>query len=205
MSRRPAPRGRKPEARPRTWRDWGKGKLGKRETGLIGLSAAAIMSVYAVGYAKTGAAGDEFATLLPADAPVATQAAAVVASPTATAQRSTTGAQQVVPTPTPTKAPASGSSAAQKVAYRDGTYVGVGSSRHGSIGATVVVSGGKITSAAITTCGTRYPCSKVATLPAQTVALQAAPANYISGSTDSSKAYHQAVVNALSQALAQQS
>ncbi len=193
MSREPVQSGRKNEPRPRGWRDWQKGKLGRRETGLIGLSAAAIMSVYAVGYAKTGMTGDEFATLLPAGAPVATQAGAVMASPTAAPQRSTTGAQQVVPT------------AAQAVAYRDGTYVGVGSSRHGSIGATVVISGGKITSAAITSCGTRYPCSKVASLPAQTVALQAVPTNYVSGSTDSSKAYRQAVVNALSQAQVQQS
>ncbi len=203
MRRGPVQGERKNEARPRGWRDWQKGKLGKRETGLIGLSAAAIMSVYAVGYAKTGATIDEFATLLPAGAPIADQAAAVASTPTATPQRSTTGAQQTVPTPT--NAVGSASSAAQTVAYRDGTYVGVGSSRHGSIGATVVISGGKITSAAITSCGTRYPCSKVASLPAQTIALQAAPANYVSGSTDSSKAYRGAVVNALSQAQVQQS
>ncbi|MBI5949566.1 MAG: hypothetical protein HY875_15610 [Chloroflexi bacterium] len=212
MSRQPVPGARNAEpSRPRGWRDWQKGRLGKRETGLIGLSAAAIMSVYAVGYANTSATGNDFATLLPADSPAAssgvTQAAtgqaAVVATPTAAAQRSTAGAQPAAPTPT--AAPASASAGTQAATYRDGTYVGAGNSRHGGIQATVVVSGGKITSAAITSCGTRYPCSKIASLPSQTIAQQGVPTNHVSGSTDSSNAYKQAVANALSQAKAQQS
>jgi uncharacterized protein with FMN-binding domain len=88
----------------------------------------------------------------------------------------------------------------QGASYQDGTYVGVGNSRHGSIQATVVVSGGKIVSAAITGCGTRYPCSKVSMLPGDVVARQGPPVNYVSGATDSSQAYTSAVANALARA-----
>ena len=42
--------------------------------------------------------------------------------------------------------------------YRDGTYSGLGNSRHGSIEVALVVSGGKISDVQITQCLTRYPC-----------------------------------------------
>ncbi len=100
-----------------------------------------------------------------------------------------------LPTATRTATTASGT-------YKDGTYVGVGTSRHGSIQATVVVEGGKIVSAEITGCGTKYPCSKVASLPGQVVARQTATVNVISGATDSSRAYMGAVSAALAQAKA---
>jgi uncharacterized protein with FMN-binding domain len=67
---------------------------------------------------------------------------------------------------------------------------------------TVVVSGGKITSAAITSCQTRYPCSDVDSLVKAVVSQQTVPANHVSGATDSSTAYKQAVNAALAQARA---
>ena len=83
---------------------------------------------------------------------------------------------------------------------RDGTYVGTGSSRHGSIQATVIIQGGRITSAEITQCGTRYPCSKVAGLPGEVLARQSASVDVVSGATDSTTAYRGAITNALAQA-----
>jgi uncharacterized protein with FMN-binding domain len=62
------------------------------------------------------------------------------------------------------------------------------------------VQGGQITSAEITNCGTRYPCSRIATLPGQVIARQGAAVNYVSGATDSSVAFRAAVVAALAQA-----
>jgi uncharacterized protein with FMN-binding domain len=80
--------------------------------------------------------------------------------------------------------------------------VGTGSSRHGNIEATIVVKGDRIVSASITGCYTRYPCSKVETLPAHVVSAQAATADYVSGATDSSRAYMGAVRAALQKAVA---
>ena len=88
------------------------------------------------------------------------------------------------------------------VAYRDGTYKGTGNSRHGGMEVTVVIQNGKITSANVTSCGTRYPCSDVNSLVRSAVSKQAVPTNHVSGATDSSKAYTQALANALKQAKA---
>lgn len=95
-----------------------------------------------------------------------------------------------------------GTASTSAARYKDGTYVGTGSSRHGSIGATVIVQGGKIVSAEITQCGTRYPCSKIAALPGQVVAQQGGTVDLVSGATDSSEAYQGAIRNALAKASA---
>jgi uncharacterized protein with FMN-binding domain len=84
--------------------------------------------------------------------------------------------------------------------YKDGTYTGTGTSRHGAIQATVVVQNGKIVSAQITGSTTRYPTSRIASLPGEIVSTQSTNVNYVSGATDSSTAYLQAVANALAQA-----
>ncbi len=159
--------------------------------GLVSLSSAAIVSVYAVGYANTRDAGNGLLQ--------AALAAGLDPSPAAAPP----ARQQ--PTPAPNRSSGLQAQAQPQTAagYRDGTYTGVGNSRHGGIQATVVVNGGKITSAAVTGCGTRYPCSKVTPLVNQVLATQAAPVHYVSGATDSSQAYYQAVASALAQARAQ--
>ena len=64
----------------------------------------------------------------------------------------------------------------------------------------MVIQGGQIVSASVTQCQTRYPCSKVADLPAQVVARQSASVDAVSGATDSVQAYRGAVLGALAQA-----
>jgi uncharacterized protein with FMN-binding domain len=197
---------------------WRRGKRGRISNGLVGLSSAAIVSVYAVGYVRTQAAEDRLTAPIPAaavaqataqtdsrpasptppSAPTPAPFAArrqQVAPPVTTPTPSAARPQQAAPTPTPRAAQAPAQSG-----YRDGTYTGSGNSRHGGMAVTVVVAGGKITSAEITNCQTRYPCSKVGALPGQVVARQTAQVNYVSGATDSSTAYRQAVANALAQA-----
>ena len=49
--------------------------------------------------------------------------------------------------------------------YKDGTYLGWGTSRHGDIQASVVIQGGQIVSAEIAQCLTRYSCSWIASCP----------------------------------------
>jgi len=83
---------------------------------------------------------------------------------------------------------------------KDGTYSGWGTSRHGDIQATVVVESGRIASAVISQCLTRYSCSWIAALPPQVVARQSAEVDYVSGATQSTNAFYYAVVEALTKA-----
>ncbi|MEP6618454.1 MAG: FMN-binding protein [bacterium] len=85
-------------------------------------------------------------------------------------------------------------------AWKDGSYTGWGTSRHGDIQATVVIAEGRIQSAVITQCLTRYSCSWIAALPPQVVTRQSAEVDFVSGATQSTNAFYQAVVEALSKA-----
>src|SRR5262249_18527212 len=84
--------------------------------------------------------------------------------------------------------------------FKDGTYSGWGSSRHGDIQATVVVEAGKIVSATITSCYTRSPCSRIAALPPEVVERQSAEVDYVSRATDSTYAFYYAILEAISKA-----
>jgi uncharacterized protein with FMN-binding domain len=90
--------------------------------------------------------------------------------------------------------------AAQQDQYKDGTYSGWGSCRHGDIQASVVVEGGRIVSATIAQCLTRYSCSWIAALPSQVVSRQSVSVDYVSGATQSTDAFADAVTDALSKA-----
>jgi len=133
-----------------------------------------------------------------AETPVAaTTDAAPPASPTVVATTPVPAtAVTVPPAPTPTPEP----TPTPATQYKDGTYSGWGTSRHGDIEATVVIANGKITSAQITQCLTRYSCSWVAHLQGQVVARQSPEVDYVSGATQSTNAFYYAVVQALSKA-----
>jgi uncharacterized protein with FMN-binding domain len=147
---------------------------------LVALSSAAILSVYSIGYVRTQAAEQQLtAGTVPQPA-----------QPDAAGQGSAPAAPTAQVTQAPTKSGA----------YRDGTYTGSGSSRHGGIEASVVISGGKISSVQITQCLTRYPCSWIADLPGEVVSAQSVKINMVSGATDSSRAFIGAVTQALSYA-----
>lgn len=216
-------------------------KKGRRKLGgtLLALSAAAIASVYTVGYVGTqssldkltsdaGAASASAAAIVDSQptaiSPSATPAPSSTSRPATTVPSvgsagrtsgqaatappaSSTGATAPTTTPataTPSPAPSATSSPTQAAAsgYRDGTFTGTGTSRHGGMEVTVVIRNGKIVSAAVSQCGTRYPCSDVDSLVRSVVNQQAAPVNHVSGATDSSRAYTTAVKAALAQAKA---
>ena len=84
--------------------------------------------------------------------------------------------------------------------YKDGTYSGWGTSRHGDIQATVVIENGRIASASISQCYTRYPCSWITALPPQVAQRQSPEVDYVSGATQSTNAFYYAVVEALAKA-----
>ncbi|MEP7000391.1 MAG: FMN-binding protein [bacterium] len=111
------------------------------------------------------------------------------------------------PAPVPVPAPATIVDTTAKVAsdsthvvYKDGTYSGWGTSRHGDIEATVEIKNGRIMSAEISECRTRYSCSRISQLPPQVLTRQSAEVDYVSGATQSSDAYYYAVVEALKKA-----
>jgi uncharacterized protein with FMN-binding domain len=183
-------------------------------TSLVALSSGAILSVYALGYARTQQAsaqitGQDSSSALAAGTPTVAaplpRVGALVPG-AATPGAATPGAARPGATSTatsgapPTRPAATATPAAKTGTYRDGTYVGSGTSRHGGVQVTVVVQGGQIVSANITSCQTRYPCSYITSLTGQVVSRQGPPVNLISGATDSSTAYKQAVIQALSKA-----
>lgn len=84
--------------------------------------------------------------------------------------------------------------------YRDGHYVGYGTSREGDIEVIVEVKNRRIVSTTISQCLTRYPCSWVEKLPDQVIERQSSDVDFVSGATESSNAFILAVGDALSKA-----
>ncbi len=207
--RRPATPGGTPQ------RKQGTGK--KPANGVVALSSAAIMAVYAAGYIHTAAAATTIVTppavvtivattstttaaslLTPTtSAAIATATAApTVIAATAVVTNTTTATVGVIATPT-TQAT---QTAAATSAYKDGTYTGSGTSKHGGVTVAVVIKNGVIVSSAITASNTRYPISRIAALPGEVIAAQSANIDLVSGATDSSTAFQTAVASALTQA-----
>ena len=107
----------------------------------------------------------------------------------------------VEPTPTPAPIPAAVAALASQSQYRDGSYFGWGSCRHGQIQVEVVIQAGKIASAEIAQCRTRYSCSVIRTTPPEMVAKQDPETlSNVTGATQSVDAYYFAVKEALKEA-----
>jgi uncharacterized protein with FMN-binding domain len=144
-----------------------------------------------------------------APAPAAASTSAPVAESTEASVAPIPAAPSVLPTGDPTvpadadlrtPEPPAAPPVAPQPQYKDGTYSGWGTSRHGDIQATVIVEGGRIASAVISQCWTRYSCSWIAALPPQVVSRQSPNVDYVSGATQSTNAFYYAVVEALSKA-----
>jgi uncharacterized protein with FMN-binding domain len=84
--------------------------------------------------------------------------------------------------------------------YKDGRYFGQGSCRHGDLQAAIVIKNGRIVAAAISECHTRYSKNVIRTLPDQVVARQSPEVDYISGATESSEAFSDALHEAFKKA-----
>jgi len=128
----------------------------------------------------------------------------VQAEPVAPVQIPTPAPTSVpAPAPVPVPAPEPTTPAPAKPTtsqWKDGTYTGWGTSRHGDIQATVVIENGRIASATISQCLTRYSCSVVTPLLPQIVSRQSPETDYVSGATQSTNALYYAVVEALGKA-----
>jgi uncharacterized protein with FMN-binding domain len=102
--------------------------------------------------------------------------------------------------PVPEAAAAPPAAALPAAKYKDGTYLGWGTSRHGDIQASVVIEGGRIVSATIAQCLTRYSCSWIADLPPQVIKRQSPEVDFVSGATQSTNAFYYGIVEALAKA-----
>jgi uncharacterized protein with FMN-binding domain len=85
--------------------------------------------------------------------------------------------------------------------WRDGTYTGWGTSRHGDIKAQVVIKNGRIVESSIASCETRWPCDVITSIFHQPVERQSADVDRVSRATESANAYYYALVAALDNAL----
>ena len=170
----------------------GSGK--KLGCGLVSASSAAVFAVFLAGNLKTQSAVDRFARHV-AEKRVAGMVHRRVRSVDEGLhwERSVGGAGPVQP-----RVP--GATATPKEHWKDGTYTGWGFSRHGNIEAAVTVEGGRIVSAIISQCRTRYSCGVIELLPGQVVLRQSPDVDYVSGATQSADAFYEAVVAALGKA-----
>ncbi|HEU5022389.1 MAG TPA: FMN-binding protein [Bryobacteraceae bacterium] len=106
----------------------------------------------------------------------------------------------IAPALAPAAAPAIPAAPEPAVKYKDGTYKGWGTCRHGDIEAQVVIEGGRITSASISQCLTRYTCDIIGRLPPEVIQRQSAEVDYVTGATESANAFYYAVLGALGKA-----
>lgn len=186
------------------------------------IGAAAVVSIYAVGFERTQSAADRLAeedaahqrpapveriplvepdTMRPVSAVAAAARETVVVAPVPVVRDTAPAApapDTVIVEAAPVPAPATDSVpvvAAPK--WHDGTFSGWGNSRHGSIEATVTIKNGRITDAYISRCETRYSCSWIEHLQIQVVDRQSPDVDFVSGATQSVNAFYYAVVEAL--------
>jgi uncharacterized protein with FMN-binding domain len=162
---------------------------------LVTASGAVALAVYTAGYARTDSASRQFARS------VAERRVASVSARVASVQDGLEAKVTLFPPGDLLGAdrPAGAAPAAPKV-WKDGTYSGWGFSPHGNIEATVAIEGGRIASAVISQCRTRYSCAVIDTLPPEVARRQSPNVDYISGATQNADAFFEAVVAALDKA-----
>jgi uncharacterized protein with FMN-binding domain len=159
--------------------------------GLFSASSTAIFAVFLAGNLRTQSAVDRFARQV-AEKRVAGMVHRRVRSVEEGLHWESMG----------TALPVTPGSAVPKEHWKDGTYTGWGFSRHGNIEAAVTILGGRIESAIISQCRTRYSCGVIELLPGQVVQRQSPDVDYVSGATESADAFYEAVVAALQKARA---
>lgn len=186
---------------------WRKGKPGRLKSSMVGISAAAVLGVYAAGYVSSGDAGATVKAASPANTPLptATAIAQATATPVPRGPAGRTlpggdGAPPAAPTVAPTVTPSTARTPIAAGTYKDGNYTGTGVGPHGGMTVAVAVEGGRITSVEITACNTRWPCSRISELPSRVLAAQSAQVQYVTRATDSSVAFVRAISAALEQA-----
>ena len=161
--------------------------------GLAAASSAAVFAVFLAGNVRTQSAVRQFAREV-----AERRVAGMVHRRVRSVQEGLHWQSSGVPaSPSPSL---SGAPATPKEQWKDGMYTGWGFSPHGNIEAAVRIVGGRIVSAIISQCRTRYSCGVIELLPAQVVTRQSPDVDYVSGATQSADAFYEAVLAALQKA-----
>ncbi|MEO6567975.1 MAG: hypothetical protein ABIO94_04370 [Opitutaceae bacterium] len=125
--------------------------------------------------------------------PAPTTASVPTAVPAPVASTPAPVPENVVVTPAVAAKPAE----AKLPKWKDGTFSGWGYCRHGEIQATLVIKEGRIVSAIVSICQTRYSCDVIAKIIPQVVERQSAEVDTVSRATQSADAFYGAVTSAL--------
>ena len=160
-------------------------------------SGAAVLACYTAGYLRTQSASEQFVRR------VAERRVASVSARVASVRDGLDAKVTLLPPDGSRLAdgPAGTTPAAPKV-WKDGRYTGWGFSPHGNIEVTVTIEGGRIASAVISQCRTRYSCAVIDTLLPEVAGRQSPDVDYVSGAKKSADAFYEAVVAALDKAKA---
>jgi uncharacterized protein with FMN-binding domain len=162
---------------------------------LVTLGSSVVLAVYGAGWLETRAFRAELhppAQEAPFGNDFSTEDGRVARGPLPSSDHSDAPPASPALTLAPTATP--------EASYREGRYVGRGESVHGGVTVAIVISGSRIASAEIVKCDTRYACTEIDSLSEQVVERQSARLRYVSGATDSSRAYVKAIEAALAKA-----
>ncbi|AZN41557.1 FMN-binding protein [Paenibacillus albus] len=85
--------------------------------------------------------------------------------------------------------------------YNNGTYIGMGSNRRGTIQVTVAIKNDRITDVEISDFAMHYSIDDVIGMPEEVLKIQSANVDNVSGATYSTRAFSDAIQDALNQAL----
>jgi uncharacterized protein with FMN-binding domain len=157
-------------------------------------SGAAVLACYAAGYLRTRSASEQFVRR------VAERRVASVSARVASVRDGLDAKVTLLPPDSSTTPDHPGAAPAAPKVWKDGIYTGWGFSPHGNIEATVTIAGGRIASAIISQCRTRYSCAVIDSLPPEVAQRQSPDVDYVSGATQSADAFYEAVAAALDKA-----
>ena len=169
------------------------GRSGRIGSGLVTAGSAAVLAVFTAGYLQTEGAAEHFVRQV-----AHRRVAGAAPRPRSFPIRPWTSAEENHPEAGAVQEQRT--DAAPQTAWKDGYYKGWGYSRHGNIEALVIIKSGRIASAIISQCRTRYSCSVIDPLPPEVAERQSPNVDYVSGATQSADAFYQAVVTALNKA-----
>ncbi|OKP94488.1 MULTISPECIES: FMN-binding protein [unclassified Paenibacillus] len=179
--------------------------MAKMNSKWVILCSAAIGAIYTAGYFTTdtlaaiqqpvpysqvsGSSGNQGSKL--DSQPAGSQVSVNVSQPTSKPASTKVKPKTATPTPAPTV----------KSKYINGTFYGAGNNRRGSVQVAVSIKNDKITGVEISDYRMRYSQDYIAGLPQEIIQNQSAKVHNVSGATYSTRAFRDAIQNALDQAL----